>query len=33
MRTPKIYSLNLNALIDYFYKTKGINIEKYPMSK
>jgi hypothetical protein len=31
MRTPKIYSLN--ALIDYFYKTKGINIEKYPMSK
>lgn len=31
MRTPKIYSLN--ALIDFLNKTKGINIEKYPMSK
>lgn len=31
MRTPKIYSLN--ALIDFFNKTKGTSIEKYPVSK
>jgi hypothetical protein len=31
MRTPKIHSLD--ALIDFFNKTKGTSIEKHPISK